>query len=106
SAQRNAQQGSDRLANDRPGHHSEHRARGRVLMVTRAGSRMARGLVALGLSGAACLPTDTRPPPGSVMVPISSDGGAASGIPASETLDGWSISFDRVLVVLGAVGLD
>jgi hypothetical protein len=40
------------------------------------------------------------------MVTISSDGVAANGIPASETLDGWSISFDRVLVVLGAVGLD
>jgi hypothetical protein len=54
----------------------------------------------------ACLPNDTRKPPGSVLVTIASDGVAASGIPSSVTLDGWSISFERVLVALGDVSLD
>jgi hypothetical protein len=65
-----------------------------------------RAALAAALVCAACLPNDTRPQPGSVLVTVSSDGVAAAGIPASETLDGWSISFDKVLVVLGAVSLD
>jgi hypothetical protein len=55
---------------------------------------------------ASCLPNDTRAPPGSVLVTAESDGVAAEGIPASATSDGWSISFDRVLVALGSVNLD
>ena len=65
-----------------------------------------RAALASALACTTCLPNDTRPPPGSVLVTVSSDGVAAAGIPASETLDGWSISFDKVLVVLGAVSLD
>lgn len=55
---------------------------------------------------ASCLPNDTRPTPGSVLVTAESDGVAAEGIPASATSDGWSISFDSVLVGLGSVSLD
>ena len=63
-------------------------------------------LAVASLTCSACLPNDTRPPPGAVFVTVSSDGVAADGIPASETLDGWSISFDKVLVVLGGISLD
>jgi hypothetical protein len=75
-------------------------------MARRALQMLRALLVAAGLTGSACLPNDTRPPPGSVFVTVSSDGVAADGIPASETLDGWSISFDKVLVVLGGISLD
>jgi len=61
-------------------------------------------LAALGV--ASCLPNDTRVPPGSVLVTLESDGVAASGLSGDETSDGWSISFDRVLVALGNVSLD
>lgn len=65
-------------------------------------------LLACGVAAcvASCLPNDTRPAPGSVLVTAESDGVAAAGIPASATSDGWSISFDRVLVGLGSVNLD
>ncbi len=63
-------------------------------------------LATLGALVPACLPNDTRTPPGSVVVNVVSDGVAAKGIPASATSDGWSIAFDKVLVSLGNVSLD
>jgi hypothetical protein len=72
----------------------------------------ARGIarLALGLCGGAslvsCLPADTRPTPGSLVVTVSSDDQLRNGIEASATVDGWSIEYDRFLVNLGRASLD
>jgi hypothetical protein len=51
--------------------------------------------------GAACLPTDTRPAPGSIRLSV------ISGDPAvTETVDGWSIAVDKLLVGVGQAGVD
>jgi hypothetical protein len=54
----------------------------------------------------ACLPKDTRPTPGSLLVTATANDALLNGIPASETIDGWSIAFDRVLASLGHVSVD
>jgi hypothetical protein len=72
----------------------------------RASLRHAVAIAVLSPYAASCLPNDTRAPPGSVLVTAESDGVTANGIPASATTDGWSISFDRVLVDVGDVNLD
>ena len=70
-------------------------------------ARWVRALVVASSGVAvACLPNDTRKPPGNVLVQVESDGVATAGIPSSATSDGWSIAFDRVLVSLGNVSLD
>ena len=61
-------------------------------------------VASIGASG--CLPKDTRPPPGSVLVTASADDALLQGIPGSATADGWSISYDRVLLDIGRVNLD
>jgi hypothetical protein len=48
-----------------------------------------------------CLPADTRSPPGTVVLSIESDDAVRSGIPADATADGWSIHYERFLVVFG-----
>jgi hypothetical protein len=48
-----------------------------------------------------CLPADTRSPPGTVVLRVESDDAVRSGIPADATADGWSIHYERFLVVFG-----
>jgi hypothetical protein len=69
---------------------------------------LSRSLVtSIGLSGclmsAGCLPTDTRPPPASVLVQASADEAIRTGV---TTADGWSVKFDRFLITLGRASLD
>jgi hypothetical protein len=70
-------------------------------MVLRLGW-IAPGLACLAGS-AGCLPEDTRPPPGRVLVTVSPDEALLSGV---STADGWAIDFDRFLVSLGRVSLE
>jgi hypothetical protein len=60
-----------------------------------------RLLVPLATAGVACLPIDTRPPPGSVLVSVSSDDTAA-GV---TTEDGWLVTYDTLLISLGNFGI-
>lgn len=64
------------------------------------------GLLCCGTAAVSCLPTDTRPPPGSLVVTVSSDDQLRQGIDAAATTDGWSIGFDRFLINLGQPSLD
>ena len=50
----------------------------------------------LGLACASCLPADTRPPPGSVLLTVTS-----GDEPVVMTADGWSMTVDRLLIGLG-----
>ncbi len=50
----------------------------------------------------ACLPTDTRTPPGSLYTSVTGSDMTQHGL---TTADGWSISFERVLVGIGRVNL-
>ena len=52
-------------------------------------------LVALA-SGDACLPVDTRPAPGSILLVATS-----ADQPSTTTADGWAIAIDRLLVGIG-----
>jgi len=61
------------------------------------------GLLALS-SG--CLPKDTRPPPSRVLFTVTPSAATEAGSLESETADGWSIGFDRVLVSIGRASLD
>jgi hypothetical protein len=54
----------------------------------------------------ACLPKDTRPPPSVVLFTASPSEATQTGRLATETADGWSIEFERVLVAIGRVSLD
>jgi hypothetical protein len=47
----------------------------------------------------ACLPVDTRAPPGTLNVAVRGDDATAGGIP--QTSDGWTIRYDRFFVTLG-----
>jgi hypothetical protein len=58
------------------------------------------GLLALAPSG--CLPADTRPAPGQVVLTISGDSAFTSGV---ATADGWQIDYDRFVLSIGEVGL-
>ncbi|CAN5925580.1 hypothetical protein BH11MYX4_BH11MYX4_06380 [soil metagenome] len=49
-----------------------------------------------------CVPADTRPVPGSLTVTVSPSPGVLGGV---VTADGWSVSFERVLVAIGGVRL-
>jgi hypothetical protein len=55
-------------------------------------------LLVLALCGG-CLPVDTRPPPAEVTVTTSSSQQTREGI--AETVDGYSIEFERVLIDVG-----
>ena len=55
----------------------------------------------LVVAGASCLPADTRPTPGSVLLTTTS--GDALSVP---TVDGWSITVDRLLIGMGRAGFD
>lgn len=59
-------------------------------------------LGALGILLPACLPTDTRTPPGSFSSTASGSDATRSGFTTS---DGWDVAFDRVLVGIGRVNL-
>ncbi len=48
----------------------------------------------------ACLPEDTRPPPGRLVVTVEPDSTLQSGF---VTANGWEITFDQFLVALGQV---
>jgi hypothetical protein len=62
--------------------------------------------VTCSLSGSACLPGDTRPPPGVARVTVSPTDMLLAGIPSSATEDGWGIDYDRFLIGLGRVSLE
>jgi hypothetical protein len=65
--------------------------------------RTSPGLVAsvLGfLVGPSCLPTDTREPPGSILLMVTS-----ADEPSVTTADGWSIAVDRLLLGMGDANL-
>lgn len=57
-----------------------------------------------GLLCPACLPDDTRAPPGDLLVTVSADPALAAGSVSSE--DGWSLAIARFLLVLGDANLD
>jgi hypothetical protein len=49
-----------------------------------------------------CVPADNRPVPGALTVTVSPSPGILGGV---VTADGWAVTFDRVLVAIGAVRL-
>jgi hypothetical protein len=55
-------------------------------------------LLAVSLQLGACLPTDTRPVPATVELSVDSDDSLRAPMTSS---DGWTITFERFLVVLG-----
>jgi len=65
--------------------------------------RLGIGAIALALLGGSvsCLPADTRPPPGSILLTV-----ASGDEPVTTTADGWAISVDRLLLGIGGVHLD
>lgn len=63
---------------------------------------IAAGSAALGLLISACLPGDTRPPPAVVHLTVEPSAADTEGF---TTIDGWNVSFDRLLVSLGGAGL-
>lgn len=50
-----------------------------------------------------CLPQDTRPPPGELLVTATSDDALAQGFISD---DGWSVGFDRVLIAVGHASVE
>ena len=64
--------------------------------------RLHAALIPLLLAGLSCLPPDDRPPPGTLQVTVSPSEEVQAGL---TTVDGWSISFDRVLVSVGQMAL-
>src|SRR5689334_23980887 len=52
------------------------------------------------LGNPSCLPADTRPPPGSILLLVSS-----ADQPTTVTDDGWSITIDRLLLAMGDASL-
>lgn len=60
-------------------------------------------VAALIAAAPACLPTDTRTPPGSLYTSVTGSDMTEHGIKATD--DGWSISFERVLVGIGVLNL-
>ncbi|MDB5219210.1 MAG: hypothetical protein JWO86_7137 [Myxococcaceae bacterium] len=67
---------------------------------------LAGGVVALGAAGLgvldACVPADTRPVPGSLLLTVSPSPAVASGV---TTVDGWDVSFEHVVVSIGQASL-
>jgi hypothetical protein len=66
--------------------------------------RVRQGLLAAGTAAMmvaaayACVPADTRPPPGVLTMTVSPSDTVEAGV---TTVDGWTIHFDRVFVVMG-----
>jgi hypothetical protein len=52
--------------------------------------------LSVALGGAACLPADTRPVPGSILLLATSE-----DEPSTTTADGWTITIDRLVLGLG-----
>jgi hypothetical protein len=63
-------------------------------------------LACLATCALSCLPSDTRPPPGTLLVAVTSSQALLDGIPSSLTEDGWSVAYDKFLVSFGGVSLD
>ena len=97
--ERHAQQRNARQRQNRPSHDPQHRGGGRVL--SRLLAWLALGAVAFG-----CLPKDTRPPPSLVHFTVTPSAATKAGVVTEPTADGWTISFDRVLLALGRASLD
>lgn len=55
------------------------------------------------LIASACVPADTRPEPGNLSMTVSPSSAVEDGV---VTADGWTITFDRVLVGIGDVSLN
>jgi hypothetical protein len=64
--------------------------------------RRARNLLLVALMGFACLPSETRPPPGSLTVTAT---GSPQTISGFSTADGWHVTFHRVLLSIGYVSV-
>jgi hypothetical protein len=69
-------------------------------------SLMGRLLVATLFAAAqgACLPADTRPPPGTLIVNVTADDSLSPEHEPFLTDDGWSITFERFLLGIGNTG--
>ncbi|MBI3205889.1 MAG: hypothetical protein HYZ29_30415 [Myxococcales bacterium] len=65
--------------------------------------RLGASLVACGAAAQACLPGETRPPPGGLTVTATADQPVVTGL---TTADGWKVRFDRFVMSLGYVSLD
>jgi hypothetical protein len=65
--------------------------------------RLGIGAVALALVGGSvsCLPADTRPAPGSILLTV-----ASGDEPVTMTADGWAITVDRLILGIGDLRLD
>lgn len=61
---------------------------------------------AAAIAPSSCLPADTRPAPARIDVSVSGSPLVTSGIASDAMTDGWSVSFDRVLVSLGNASVD
>lgn len=61
--------------------------------------------ILLGGQLVACLPVDSRPPPGVALVTVSPSAALLAGISSDATEDGWAIRYDRFLIGLGFASL-
>lgn len=59
-------------------------------------------VVAVAALSAGCLPSDTRPVPGELLVEVEESAVARSGF---TTDDGWTLRFDRFVTALGGLGV-
>lgn len=82
------------------------RAGGRRAHAARSRRRVAAGAVAAVAALSACLPGDTRPPPGSLLVTVSPGPALESATVAAPSEDGWVIGVDRFLIAVGRVILE
>ncbi len=64
------------------------------------------GALAVAPLLAACLPEDTRPPPGTLIVTVSTDDALAPERTPFATEDGWSVAYERFLLEVGNTSLD
>jgi hypothetical protein len=62
--------------------------------------------IALGCGLNACLPADTRPLPGTLVVNVTSDESLSPEGAPVETEDGWSITFERFVLGIGNTGFN
>lgn len=63
------------------------------------------GLFGLSWLFSSCLPEDTRPPPGTLVVTVSTDDSLSPERAPFTTEDGWSIAYDRFLLQVGNTNL-
>lgn len=61
--------------------------------------------ILLGGQLVACLPVDSRPPPGVALVTVSPSAALLAGISSDATEDGWAVRYDRFLIGLGFASL-